>query len=229
MKVAHGDAAGARAGTTYDMQKYEILVDKQTITAFHGGPVPWTTDQSWRASGMDPSLFPNGMIPLKRVLMEDGENHHTIAAKYYALAHRAEKVTGPPHWLITFEIPIADTLVYLFEGKAIIDHYPETLGLTRLITPETYPALTATAHPLMPDFAEYILQQGYDALNSQSWTDGSTTRIPTSPSTRGMMRGDLTLCTAGWLERTVAEMLRTFGIDKWPRCYQQISEKNCSE
>ena len=104
-------AAPARA---YRTDMYEILLDKAMWDACPGGPIQWDGDTSWRATGMDPTLFPQGSIPMKRVLLEGGENNHSIAAKYFAMAHRAHHVDGLPRWLITFKIAPKDLVTYLF-------------------------------------------------------------------------------------------------------------------
>ncbi len=158
-------AAPAKA---YDTDTYEILLDEATAVAFNGGPIPWADDKEWRATGMDPSLFPQGALPMKRVLLERGEHNHSIAGKYFALAHRAQRVDGPPRWLITFKIAPKDLVKYLFEGSVQINHHTETLAFKKLITPENYPGLSnEKAHPIPEVLGERLLQMGYAALSTK--------------------------------------------------------------
>ena len=79
------------AATAPALNEYEILIDESTATAQGNG---------WLARGMDPTLFPQGAIPFKRILFENGVNNHSVASKYYALAHRARRVEGLPCWLV---------------------------------------------------------------------------------------------------------------------------------
>ena len=158
-------AAPAKA---YDTDTYEILLDEATAVAFNGGPIQWADDKEWRATGMDPSLFPQGALPMKRVLLERGENNHSIAAKYFAMAHRAHHVNGLPRWLITFKIAPKDLVTYLFEGSVQINPHTETLAFKKLITPENYPGLSnGKAHPIPEEMGQRLLQMGYAALSTK--------------------------------------------------------------
>ncbi len=158
-------AAPAKA---YDTDTYEILLDEATAIACDGGPIQWADDTEWRATGMDPSLFPQGALPMKRVLLERGENNHSIAGNYFALAHRAQRVDGPPRWLISFKIAPKDLVTYLFEGSVQINHHTETLAFKKLITPENFPGLfDGKAHPIPEEMGQRLLQMGYAALGTK--------------------------------------------------------------
>ena len=52
-----------------------------------GKKLPWLQAVEWRAEGADPSLFPNGTLPMKRILLNEGEDTHEPATKYDAMAH----------------------------------------------------------------------------------------------------------------------------------------------
>ena len=158
-------AAPAKA---YDTDTYEIFLDDARAIACDGGPIQWAEDTPWRATGMDPSLFPQGAIPMKRVLLERGENNHSIAAKYFAMAHCAHHVNGLPRWLITFKIAPKDLVTYLFEGSVQINHHTETLAFKKLITPENFPGLfNGKAHPIPEEMGQRLLQMGYAALGTK--------------------------------------------------------------
>ncbi len=155
-------AAPAKA---YHPDMYEILLDKAMWDACRGGPIQWDPDTLWRATGMDPTLFPQGSIPTKRVLLEPGENNHSIAGKYFAMAHRAGHVTGLPCWLVQFKIAPTDLVPYLFEGSVQINHHIETLAFNMLITPENFPGLfDGKAHPIPEEMGQRLLDMGYAAL-----------------------------------------------------------------
>jgi hypothetical protein len=82
----------------YDEETYEMFIDEATAIAFDGGQVSWLAEGDWRANGMDPTLFPAGELPMKRIKRVHGVNNHDVALKYYALAHRSQMVNGPPRW-----------------------------------------------------------------------------------------------------------------------------------
>ena len=105
---------------------------------------------------------------MKRVLLERGENNHSIAAKYFAMAHRAHHVNGLPRWLITFKIAPKDLVTYLFEGSVQINPHTETLAFLKLIIPKGYPGLSnGKAYPIPEVMGQRLLQMGYEALRTK--------------------------------------------------------------
>ena len=68
------------AVSKFDDERYEVFVDKEYHDLFHGEKTPWleASYSDWRASGIDATLFKKG-VPMKRILLEDGENKHTTA------------------------------------------------------------------------------------------------------------------------------------------------------
>ena len=151
----------------YHLTDYEILIDESTATAFDGGPVAWLEDEEWRATGMDPTLFPQGAIPFKRILFENGVHNHSVASKYYSLAHRARRVQGPPCWLISITLQPEDLIKSLFDGSVQINPDTETLAFTETLTPQNYPGITAVARRIVPEIGSRLLQSGYTALSNK--------------------------------------------------------------
>jgi hypothetical protein len=170
---------------SYKPEMYEILLDHDTVLAFQGGEVKWIADKEWRASGIDPSLFPRSTssgeqaIPLKRILLDDNPDHHAIAAKYYALAHRKGYVRGPPECLLTFQIRHEDVVTYGFKGGINIINKNETLELTKLVNAENYPGFwkSATRHPIEQQTGDFLLAYGQSLIKRKR----SATSPPTSP------------------------------------------------
>ena len=161
-------APGLNTGAkSYDLTKYEILIDESTATAFEGGPVAWLNGQEWRATGVDPSLFPQGVIPMKRILLENGVNNHSLATKYYALAHRSDRVEGPPRLLISIAFRPGDLVKCLFDGSVQISPETNTLAFKKQITPQNYPGITAVARRIVPEISSRLLQSGYTALSNK--------------------------------------------------------------
>ncbi len=136
-------------------------------TAFEGGPAAWLKDQEWRATGMDPYLFPQGVIPMKRILLENGVNNHSLATKYCALAHRAARVEGPPRWLISITFQPGDLVKCLFDGSVQISPETSTLAFKKQSTPENYHGTTGITHPIAPEIGDLLLQSGYAALGNK--------------------------------------------------------------
>ena len=81
----------------------EMLVCEETWQAVSGGEVAWLKEdpdpqrREWRTCDFDNTLFPGGAIPFKYILKGDNSAPmHDLAAKYYAMAHRAGRVSGIP-------------------------------------------------------------------------------------------------------------------------------------
>ncbi len=156
----------AAPAIAYHRDMYEILLDQAMWDATQGGPIDWDPNTSWRATGLDPSLFPQGHIPMKRVLLEHGENTHSIAGKYFAKAHRAGNVNGPPRFLLQFKIPPTDLVPHLFAGSVQINPHIETLAFSMVINLQNYPGLIdGIVHPLSEDVGQQLLKVGYAACD----------------------------------------------------------------
>ena len=146
------------AATAPALNEYEILIDESTATAQGNG---------WLARGMDPTLFPQGAIPFKRILFENGVNSHTIASKYCALTHRARRVQGPPCWLISITLQPGDLNKSLFDGSMEIKPDQETLAFKKEITPQNYPGITAVTRRIVPEIGSRLLQSDCTALSNK--------------------------------------------------------------
>ncbi len=151
----------------YHLTECEILIDESTATAFDGGPVAWLKGEEWRATGMDPTLFPQGAIPFKRILFENGVNNHSVASKYYALARRARRVQGPPCWLISVTLQPEDLSKSLFDGSVQINPDTGRLAFKKEIAPQNYPGITAGARCVVSEIGSRLLQSGYTALSNK--------------------------------------------------------------
>ena len=117
--------------------KFEMFIDEPTAKAFfEDGTVPWNEPSGWKCQGVDPSIFPKGELPFK-TWSED----HSIAAKFYALAHRKEGVEGAPLFLLEGSLP-EDRLLPLFKnGSVRVYERTQTVAFTKLIYPDTFPGL----------------------------------------------------------------------------------------
>ena len=115
----------------YHPEAFEMFLSQEQFDVFRGERIPWLAEDTWRATGMDNTLFPKGEIPMKRIVLENDLNEHNIAMKYYALAHRAGRVNGPPAYRVRIRINADNLLKLLWEGSAKIYPEPETLALTK--------------------------------------------------------------------------------------------------
>ena len=146
----------------YDQCAYEIFLDEAMLGACLGGPIPWLPGEAWRATGIDATLFPRGEIPMKPIWIEEGgENEHTIAKKYYAMAHRAGYVTGPPAYRVLMKTTAGALVNYLLNGSMKIYPERETLAITQTLDAENYPDITCVLNPIDPAYGVHLLQEGY--------------------------------------------------------------------
>ena len=152
--------------STFDDERYEMFIDKEYHDLFQGLKTPWleASYSDWRASGIDATLFPRG-VPMKRVLLEDGENKHTMALMYFAMAHRSGKVNGVPYMLISMRMAPEDVMQGIWNKT--LQAYPEqeTLAFLKTLTPEYYPRVRDwQANPITSEMGEQFLQLGYELL-----------------------------------------------------------------
>ncbi len=164
-------AAAPTSAQTYDSEKYEMFVDEETMVAFNGSPISWFDQDTWRADGMDPTLFPHSELPMKRVALPSDNRltpfiDHYIALKYFAMAHRAGTVRGSPRFLISLLMAPADLATAIWDRSVKV--YPEidTLAFTRTVNQENYPAVQdVVANPISDVDGAQLLAAGYLLLN----------------------------------------------------------------
>ena len=119
-----------------------------------------------RANGLDSSVFSRGEIPFKRIKLDDkGENHHEIALKYFALAHKNNYVSGVPACLLTLRIKPESLVTALRNGSAKIYRTRDTLAFTKPLCVANYPDIfDQSMNPIEPDLGKHWLAYGYQLL-----------------------------------------------------------------
>ena len=143
---------------------YEILLDDQMFQAYSGRAISWLEHDTWRAEGLEPTLFADGKVPMKLIEGDD----HIIAAKGYALAHRAGKVEGPPTWYIQILIAPEELLQHLFDGSVQMIPHTNTLAFGKVINRANYPCLSKLLiRPVSPEAGEQLLRTGYANINKK--------------------------------------------------------------
>ena len=145
------------------------------LTICNGAKILWLNShqKDWRAEGLDPTMFPGGEVPFKRVLMENGVNKHSIAAKWFARAHRRGNATGLPAYRVTMKMSPAAVLGAIWAEKAIPHPNREGLGLLVTVTTKNYPAMyDLDVNPIVPAHGQWLLDEGYRLSGHQADADG---------------------------------------------------------
>ena len=143
------DGSGS-AAVRWVADRVEMFIDLKTFTAAN-------------RQGVDPGLFRDGMIPFKGIRVNAaGDAVHDVAAKGYAMAHRSDKVSGPPVALVSLTVSPVMSWVDLLNGAVTIDARTSTYGLRR-----TAPADRLSLHWLEGDVGQTALDQGYAVLEAE--------------------------------------------------------------
>ena len=120
-------AATSNSHMRYVSFMAEMFLDEAGYRAISVDKVEWILNvadeelRQWRADGFDHTLFPRGQIPFKLVQQrEDGSPVQDITCKYYALAHRAKHVVGPPVALAVVKLESGQFFEAVAHGSVII-------------------------------------------------------------------------------------------------------------
>ena len=119
------------------------------------------------SQGVGPTFVPARSYSYETCLVGTWQKHtHSIAGKYFAMAHRAGNVEGPPRFLLQFKIPPADLVPHLFAGSVQINPHIETLAFSMVINLQNYPGLIdGIVHPLSEHVGQQLLKVGYAACD----------------------------------------------------------------
>ena len=164
---------------THTLKKgwYEMLLDEQTFKAMAPDPPPPGDGGDLEATpvmpgipgvGWSPSIFPKRRIPFKVIgLNADGVNTHTVSSMYYAMAHRAGFVEGPPFGLATVEISDAGVLKGIWDKTLLVAPEQSRLSFCLPIRPANYDGLTD--EPLLQNLVngQALLDLGYALLSKK--------------------------------------------------------------
>ena len=108
-------------------------------------------------------MFPGGEVPFKAILLsDDGKDDHSISAKYYALAHRAGRVHGPPVALAVINMHSDGIVEGVLDGSVVVKPRQYTFGFRKLVNTDNYPYLQADPiiHFLIGQSGQLLLEQG---------------------------------------------------------------------
>ena len=117
--------------------KFEMFVDDDMFQAVVSGHAPWLQDayEGWECPGFDPSLFKDGMVPMKQT-----SPGHRVALKYFALANRAGNAKLPKYFF-SGSFPSVNACQHFLEGTIVSVPHQATIGFKLLMNPTNYPHL----------------------------------------------------------------------------------------
>ena len=139
--------------------KFEMFIDDEMAQAVHGH-VPWLQDayEGWRCPGLEPTLFKDGLVPMKQWTSD-----HREALKYFALAHRAGNA-NLPQYLLQGSLPAASANQHLLDGTIVPVPEQATIGFRLLLNSTNYPQFI-WEHPIK--FPDSVAQQMLDEARAR--------------------------------------------------------------
>ena len=160
----------------YSEDTYDMLLDSGTVVAWNGGKPYWCKDTEYTCDGIDNTIFPEGQIPLKKVIVSvDGidsygpgkyKNCSLIAAMWYAQAHKSNMVKGAPIGRLTLKISHYGQWKAFCNGSLKSYPHQHTIAFCKRIDNVNYPKLEESVYNrFTPDVGEQFLHLGYELLN----------------------------------------------------------------
>ena len=117
--------------------KFQIFLDAETKKTCETGRVPWWDPQGsspYRCDGLDPRTFRDGKVPMKY-----WSTNKEIALYWFARAHRAGRINGPPEFLLEGSMDAHAFLDSIFAGDIVVDASTKTIGFTKPVSQVNYP------------------------------------------------------------------------------------------
>ena len=128
----------------FDYGRYQMLLSQERLDAIIVHRVSWPPER--RTHSIDNSVYPGGMVAFTfTALNSAGEDHHILAAKYYALAHLIGHVYGPPVAIAVIDLPACSVLAALLSGTLKLKTETSTVGFMKSITQANYPGMQGAA------------------------------------------------------------------------------------
>jgi hypothetical protein len=124
----------------FDYGRYQMLLSQECLDAILGRGVAWAPE--YQTHGIDNTVYPGGMVPFKfTALNSQGEDHHILAAMYYAMAHRRGNVIGPPVAIAVVHFPAHEVLAAIHEKTLTLNTEQCTLGFMEPVALANYPGM----------------------------------------------------------------------------------------
>ena len=133
----------------------------QIVASMYTSSLP--TD--WKSDGIDNGPFKGGVVPC--AIESEGEKD---ALKKYARAHRAQKVTNPPRYLVKIKIPAQNALSHLLKNPPeilIMRERPEfTIGFAKPLNKTNYPTMQVDSTEIDAGARQQLLDYGRELLDA---------------------------------------------------------------
>ena len=119
----------------------------------------------WTSDGIDNRPFSGGVVPC--AIESEGEKD---ALKKYARAHRVQKVTNPPRYLVKIKIPAQNALYHMSRNPpeiVIMTDRPEfTIGFAKPLNKTNYPTMQVHSTEIDAGERQQILDYGRELLEA---------------------------------------------------------------
>ena len=114
--------------------KFEMVMNDDMAEGFFHVRAPWLKNVylDWQCPGLEPTLFKDGVVPMKQWSPD-----HRVAAKFFALANRADHAKQPTY-LLSGSLPAEIALQHFIQGTIVTSPEQATIGFTCHVTPEIY-------------------------------------------------------------------------------------------
>jgi hypothetical protein len=145
----------------FDYSKYQMLLSQQCLDVVLGRGCAWAPE--YTTDGIDNTVYPGGMVPFKfTALNGQQEDHHVLAAKYYAMAHRRGNVEGPPVAIAVVNFPADEVLAAILEKTLTLIPDQCTLGFMKKVARANYPGMKEEVkiYPISPEGQISLLNLG---------------------------------------------------------------------
>ena len=126
--------------------------------------------------GPDPTIFPNGELPMKKVVLDDSMEivaDFPIASLFFAMAHRRGNAKGVPAALMRVQLGPEGQRRGVSAGSLIPRAQQHTVAFVKRLTPENYAELKdVVIHEIKVDVGQRMLDFGYALLKKDILIDG---------------------------------------------------------
>jgi hypothetical protein len=121
----------------------------------------------WTSDGIDNGPFSGGFVPC--AIESEGEKD---AAKKFARAHRSQKVTNLPRYLVKIKIPVQNALYHITRNPPEIRIFAErerpefTIGFAKPLNKTNYPTMQVDSTEIDAGARQQLLDYGLELLDA---------------------------------------------------------------
>ena len=125
---------------------FEMFLDQDTFTALCAQKDKWATEDVWRYTGIDNTMFCDGAVPVKLPSPD-----HEIALHWFAQAHKRGYARGPPRYLLSGSMPADWALAHMRADQIRLKPEIDAVAFKCIMNQKNYPALRWTAFVVFAD------------------------------------------------------------------------------